>query len=243
MSDGPVRLAANAISVRFGGLFALSGVDVAIEAGEMLGLIGANGAGKSTLINVLSGFQRPTAGEVDLGSVSLVGLPPHRVARLGVSRTFQSVRLFRELSVYDNVAAAAAVLGKHAPNPAELLKAMDLASLSDRPAGSLAYAHQRRLAVARALALKPQFLLLDEPAAGMTPEEVRDLDDALVSMRKRTGAGILLVEHNMALVMGVCERVVVLDSGRVIAEGPPQAVRRDPAVRRAYLGHTAEAAA
>jgi branched-chain amino acid transport system ATP-binding protein len=242
MSDGSVRLAARAISVSFGGLFALAGVDVAVEAGEMLGLIGANGAGKSTLINVLSGFQRPSAGEVNLGSMSLVGLPPHRVARLGVSRTFQSVRLFRELSVYDNVAAAAAVLGKQAPNPADLLKAMDLLSLSDRPAGSLPYAHQRRLAIARALALKPQFLLLDEPAAGMTPEEVRDLDEALVSLRKRTGAGILLVEHNMALVMGVCERVVVLDGGRVIAEGPPQTVRRDPAVRRAYLGHTAEAA-
>jgi branched-chain amino acid transport system ATP-binding protein len=243
MSDGPARLAANAISVSFGGLFALAGVDVAIEGGETLGLIGANGAGKSTLINVLSGFQRPSAGEVNLGSMSLVGLPPHSVARLGVSRTFQSVRLFRELSVYDNVAAVAAVLGTQAPNPTDLLEAMDLISLSDRAAGSLPYAHQRRLAIARAFALKPQFLLLDEPAAGMTPEEVRDLDAALVSLRKRTGVGILLVEHNMALVMGVCERVVVLDGGRVIAEGPPQVVRRDPAVRRAYLGHTAEAAA
>jgi ABC-type branched-subunit amino acid transport system ATPase component len=243
MSGSPAQLAAKAVSVRFGGLFALSGVDVAIEAGEMLGLIGANGAGKSTLINVLSGFQRPSAGEVKLGSRSLVGPPPHRVARLGVSRTFQSVRLFRELSVYDNVAAAAAVLGKHAPDPADLLKAMDLLSQSGRPASSLPYAHQRRLAIARALALKPQFLLLDEPAAGMTPEEVRELDQALVSLRKRTGVGILLVEHNMALVMGVCERVVVLDGGRVIAQGPPHAVRRDPAVRRAYLGHTAEAAA
>ena len=243
MSGSRGRLAASALSVRFGGLFALTNVEIALEAGEMLGVIGANGAGKSTLINVLSGFQRPSSGDVRLGATSLAGLPPHRIARMGVSRTFQSVRLFRNLSVHDNVAAAAAALGRRAPDPISLLKVMDLITLSGRLAGELAYAHQRRLAIARALALNPEFLLLDEPAAGMTPDEVRDLDDALASIRKRTGAGILLVEHNMALVMGVCERVVVLDGGRVISEGSPRDVRRDPEVRRAYLGHTADAAA
>lgn len=230
------RLLASGIGVRFGGLQALSSVDLDIGPGEIVGLIGSNGAGKSTMINVLSGFQKPTEGTIRLAGRSLAGLSPDRIARAGVSRTFQAVRLFRDLSVLDNVAAASAVLGETAEAASGLLETLGLAGLADKPAGSLSYAHQRRLAIARALALKPKFLLLDEPAAGMTPAEVEDIDRALVSLRDRTGMGLLLVEHNMALVMGVCERLVVLDGGRVIARGRPDEVRRDPAVRQAYLG-------
>jgi branched-chain amino acid transport system ATP-binding protein len=235
--DG-VRLVAKGVGVRFGGLHALTGVDLDIGPGEIVGLIGSNGAGKSTMINVLSGFQKPTTGTISLGGQSLAGLPPDRIARAGVSRTFQAVRLFRDLSALDNVAAAAAVLGETHAVAAELLDLLGLSDFRDKSAGSLSYAHQRRLAIARALALKPKFLLLDEPAAGMTPAEVEDIDRTLVALRDRTGMGLLLVEHNMALVMGVCERLVVLDGGRVIARGTPDAVRRDPAVRQAYLGET-----
>jgi branched-chain amino acid transport system ATP-binding protein len=243
MNGGNERLAAEGVSVRFGGLMALTEVDLHLERGEIVGLIGANGAGKSTMINVLSGFQKPTEGVVRLGSLPVTGLAPYRLARAGVSRTFQSVRLFGDLSVLDNVAAAAAVLGKKAPNSEELVKLLGLWAFKDAAAISLSYAHQRRLAVARAMALRPQFLLLDEPAAGMTTEEVLDIDGTIVALRGQTGMGVLLVEHNMALVMSVCERLVVLDGGRVIARGAPDKVRRDPAVRQAYLGHTAGAPA
>ncbi|MBL8581059.1 MAG: ABC transporter ATP-binding protein [Rhizobiaceae bacterium] len=236
------RLVASGIGVRFGGLQALSGVDLDIGPGEIVGLIGSNGAGKSTLINVLSGFQKPTQGSIRLGERSLAGLSPDSIARAGVSRTFQAVRLFRDLSVIDNVAAAAAVLGETAATAGRLLAMLGLSEFAGNAAGSLSYAHQRRLAIARALALKPKFLLLDEPAAGLTPAEVEDIDRTLASLRDETGMGLLLVEHNMVLVMGVCERLVVLDGGRVIARGTPDEVRRDPAVRQAYLGEAGIAA-
>lgn len=242
MRRGTPRLTAENVGVRFGGLVALAGVDLDLGEGEIVGLIGSNGAGKSTMINVLSGFQRPTAGTVAYRGLQLGCLAPHRIARAGIVRTFQSVRLFAGLSVLDNVAACAAVLGAAAPAPRELLKLLGLDDQATRPAGALSYAHQRRLAIARALALKPKFLLLDEPAAGMTPEEVADIEATLVSLRDHTGLGLLLVEHNMALVMGVCERLVVLDGGRVIAHGTPDAVRQDPSVRQAYLGTMGEAA-
>ncbi|MBZ9772207.1 ABC transporter ATP-binding protein [Mesorhizobium sp. CO1-1-8] len=236
MGSGTPRLIAEKIGVRFGGLAALSDVDLDLGEGEIVGLIGSNGAGKSTLINVLSGFQRATEGRVAYGDLPLNRLAPHRIARSGIVRTFQSVRLFPNLSVVDNVVASAAVLGSAAPPARDLLHLLGLFDQAARPAGSLSYAHQRRLAIARALALRPKFLLLDEPAAGMTPEEVADLDATLVSLRNQTGLGLLLVEHNMALVMAVCERLVVLDGGRVIARGAPQEVRTNPVVRRAFLG-------
>jgi branched-chain amino acid transport system ATP-binding protein len=236
MTAATDRLVAEGIGVRFGGLEALSAVDLDLGPGEIVGLIGSNGAGKSTMINVLSGFQKPSKGSMRLGDLALAGLSPDRIARAGVSRTFQSVRLFRDLSVYDNVAAAAAVTRRPAGEIAELVASLGLADQRDRPAGGLSYAHQRRLAIARALALAPRFLLLDEPAAGMTPDEVADIDRTLVALRDRTGMGLLLVEHNMALVMGVCERLVVLDGGRVIARGTPAEVRNNPVVRQAYLG-------
>ena len=230
------RLRAENISVRFGGVNALEDVDLDICKGEIVGLIGSNGAGKSTLINVLSGFQRPSAGTVHLGSLSLTRLPPHRIARAGVVRTFQSVRLFRGLTVSENVAAVAA---KGRARAGEIIDTLGLAEHGHRIAGALPYAHQRRLAIARALALEPDFLLLDEPAAGMTPEEVADVDQILVSLLERTGMGLLVVEHNMTLVMALCNRLVVLDGGRVIARGTPEAVRADPTVQRAYLGQKA----
>jgi ABC-type branched-subunit amino acid transport system ATPase component len=234
-------LTAEGVTVGFGGLVALSDVSLALGAGEIVGLIGANGAGKSTLINVLSGFQAPSSGTVRLAGRSLANLPPHRVARAGVVRTFQSVRLFDGLSVIENVAAVSAVRPGGRP-AAGLLDLLGLAPLAGRRAGTLAYADQRRLAIARALALGPRFLLLDEPAAGMSPEETADLNRTLAAVRGETGLGILLVEHNMDLVMAASDRIVVLDVGRVIATGTPAEVRADPAVHAAYLGGIDEAA-
>lgn len=234
--NGNTRLIAEGIGVRFGGLVALSNVDLEIGSGEIVGLIGANGAGKSTLINVMSGFQKAAQGHVRCGAQSFDRMPPQQIARAGVVRTFQAVRLFAGMSVSENVAAAAAVVGAAAPPTGDLLDTLGLKDHADMLAGSLSYANQRRLAIARALALSPRFLLLDEPAAGMTPDEVAEIDGTLVAIRDRTGLGLLLVEHNMTLVMSICERLVVLDTGQVIARGTPHAVQNDPDVRRAYLG-------
>jgi ABC-type branched-subunit amino acid transport system ATPase component len=207
-----------------------------VRPGEISGLIGANGAGKSTLINVLSGFQTPSSGNVSLGGVSLIGMPPYRIARTGVVRSFQAVRLFHELTVEENVAAVAAVHRESRESVANLLKSLGLSQLAGRKAHSLTYSNQRRLAIARALALAPRFLLLDEPAAGMSPEEAEQLGATLHEIVTGRGTGLLLVEHNMDLVMAVCRHLFVLDVGRVIAAGTPREVRANPAVREAYLG-------
>jgi ABC-type branched-subunit amino acid transport system ATPase component len=191
-------------------------------------------------VNVLSGFQKTRTGSVSLGDKVLLGLSPDRIARAGVVRTFQAVRLFSGISVRDNVAAAAAVSGGRAGEVDTLLELLDLADRPDSDAGSLPYAHQRRLAIARALALNPKFLLLDEPAAGMSPDEIEDLDRTLVQIRDRSGMGLLLIEHNINLVMSICERLVVLDGGRVIARGKPEAIKNDIAVKEAYLGKESE---
>ena len=235
MKQQPVLRAVD-VGVRFGGVVALDGVSIEIAPGEIVGLIGANGAGKSTLINVISGFQRPSTGSVRLGERGLLRLPPHQVARAGVVRTFQAVRLFSELTVAENVAAVAAVRGEPATLAAELLTTVGLAAAADRKAAALSYSDQRKLAIARALALAPRFLLLDEPAAGMAPDEAATLGGALRELVSSRGIGLLLVEHNMDLVMAVCARLVVLDVGRVIAAGTPATVRADPLVRAAYLG-------
>ncbi len=229
-------LSAADIGVRFGGVIALEDVSLEIVPGEIVGLIGANGAGKSTFINVISGFQRPSTGSVRLGGRNLRGMSPHLVARTGIVRTFQAVRLFSELTVAENVAAVAAVRGEAAASSRRLLATVGLEAAADKTAAALSYSDQRKLAIARALALSPRFLLLDEPAAGMSPDEALTLGAALRDLVAERRIGLLLVEHNMDLVMSVCQRLVVLDVGRVIARGTPAEVRADPAVRAAYLG-------
>ncbi len=246
------------LSKRFGGIQALNRVDLGVAPGELVGLIGPNGSGKTTLFNVVTGIYRPDGGQVFLEGADISGSPPHRINHLGVARTFQNIRLFRGLSVLDNVrvayhrhigygpVAALSRTGSFARGEAELVeRAEELLSfvhLADRKeelASNLAYGAQRRLEIARALASGPKVLLLDEPAAGMNPFEVGRLRDFLLRVRERFRLTVLLIDHQMSLVMGVCERVVVMDFGQVIAKGKPSVVREDPAVIEAYLGDAA----
>ncbi|MFO7273921.1 MAG: ABC transporter ATP-binding protein [Symbiobacteriaceae bacterium] len=243
------------VSIRFGGLVALSGFNLTLQQGEIVGLIGPNGAGKTTVFNLITGIYRPTEGDIRLFGRSIVGLRPHRITQMGVARTFQNIRLFGNMTVLDNVRTAfhsrtrtgvlAALLrtrGYHAEEHAltrRALELLDILGLSHR-AGALArnlpYGEQRRLEIARALATAPVLLLLDEPAAGMNPQESRELRDLIAEIHRRFGLTILLIEHHMDVVMSVCHRVVVLDYGRSIAAGTPDEVRRNPAVIAAYLG-------
>jgi ABC-type branched-subunit amino acid transport system ATPase component len=235
MSDA---LAVDAVHVRYGGVAALAGVSLRAEPGTVHGLIGPNGAGKTTLLNAVTGVVRATAGTVSLGAARLDGLAPHRVARAGVARTYQSIRLFAALSVADNLRAGALRLSR-APNDAELRALLERAGIGDvaldARAGALPYGAQRRLEIGRALAAEPAALLLDEPAAGMNPSETRDLGRLIRSVAEG-GTAVLLVEHDMALVAAVCDRVTVLNFGEVIAEGTHAEVARDAAVVEAYLG-------
>ncbi|MEQ9813724.1 MAG: ABC transporter ATP-binding protein [Azospirillaceae bacterium] len=220
------------LSVSFGGLQALSDVDLTLHRGEILGLIGPNGAGKTTLINALTGFQR-ARGRIFLDGQEVTRLVPHRLAAAGIGRTFQMVRLFGGLTVRDNLRAAGRLSWQAA---GDLLSLYGLAQYADRPASELAYGDERRLGVARAVAAEPRYLFLDEPAAGLNREEVRDLARLIADTRDRLGCGILIVEHNMSLVMGLCERIQVLDQGRTIALGQPREIAADAGVRAAYLG-------
>ena len=231
------RLSVEDVAVSFGGVHALRGVSFALNAGEIFGLIGTNGAGKSTIINAISGFTRPDAGRIALDGKSLVGLGPERIARAGVVRSFQGVRLFGRLTVRDNVAAAGAVVGAARAEIDDCLSTMGLEDVHHRIAQELPYAVQRRLAMARALVLRPRVLLLDEPAAGMTEDEVGDLGRTLTALRESRDVALLLVEHNMSIVMSVCDRIAVMDNGATIAAGRPAEVRADPRVLAAYLGH------
>jgi len=234
-------LTVDRITVYYGGVVALDAVSLDVPPATVVGLIGPNGAGKTTLINAVTGVVRPAAGTISLGSRRLDRLAQHRVARAGIARTYQNIRLFGALSVADNVRAGAyprrGRLGDDAVRVL-LTRAMVRDADLERRAGTLPYGEQRRLEIARALASDPQIILLDEPAAGMNPRETAELR-ALIRALARLGTGVLLVEHDMSLVTAVCDRVVVLNFGETIAQGTPASVARDPAVIEAYLGTSA----
>jgi branched-chain amino acid transport system ATP-binding protein len=217
-------------------------VTLEVSRHEVVGLIGPNGAGKSTLVNVMTGFDRPTGGSVELAGRDVTGWPPHRRARAGLARTFQHSRSFRGMSVRENVEVAA--LGvRSGPGEArrradELLGLLGLEGVAERPAATLAHGDERRLGVARALATRPRFVLMDEPAAGLPESEVPDFAAVVRDVRDRHEAGVLLIDHNMALVMDVCDRIVVLDQGRTLAAGTPAEVRGNLDVTAAYLGES-----
>jgi branched-chain amino acid transport system ATP-binding protein len=219
---------------------ALRAVSLELGRDEVVGLIGPNGAGKSTLVNVLSGFDRPTAGTVVLEGREVTGWSANRRTRAGLARTFQHSRSFRALPVRENVEVAALGVGagrREARRRAdELLALLGLSALAGVPAGELAHGDERRLGVARALATDPKFVLMDEPAAGLPEVEVPDFADVVRSVRDDHDAGVLLIDHNMALVMSVCDRIHVLDQGRTLAEGTPSEVRANLDVASAYLG-------
>jgi len=228
------------VSRSFDGVKALGGVTLELEPGEVVGLIGPNGAGKSTLVNILSGFDRPDAGSVELDERDVTRWSAHRRGRHGLARTFQHARGFRELSVRENVEVAALGVGvgpRVATQRADaLLGRLGLERYADAPAAALAHGDERRLGVARALATEPRFVLLDEPAAGLPEAEVPDFAAVVRSVRDEHGAGVLLIDHNMALIMEVCDRIQVLDQGTPVAEGTPVEIRSNLDVAAAYLG-------
>ena len=239
-ANGLATLGTDGVTVRFGGLAALEDLTIELARNEILGLIGPNGAGKSTLINVLSGFQRVAAGRVYVDGRNITGRLPHDISRLGVARTFQAVRLFAALTVLENVAAgfSGRPVGRRVARlrAQEILDWIGLGDKAQAIAGSLPYGDERRVGIARALATAPAFLLLDEPAAGTNEEDIPNLISMIARIRDEFDCGVLVVEHNMGLIMGLCSRVHVIDHGRTIAVGSPRAVQDDPEVRRAYLG-------
>jgi branched-chain amino acid transport system ATP-binding protein len=233
-------LRATAVSRSFAGVDALRDVSLELRRHEVLGLIGPNGAGKTTLVNVLSGFDFPSAGSVKLEGRDITSWSPHRRGRNGLARTFQHSRSFAELSVRENVEVAALGSGVRPGaarrRAARLLELLGLEAYAEQPAGILAHGDERKLGVARALATEPRFLLLDEPAAGLPEAEVPEFASVVRSVRDEHEAGVLLIDHNMALVMDVCDRIQVLDQGRTLAEGAPAEIRANLDVAAAYLG-------
>jgi branched-chain amino acid transport system ATP-binding protein len=249
------HLLLNDVSVHFGGLQALSEVSFELRPGEVLGLIGPNGAGKTTIFNVITGVYRVSGGEVAYAGRKLAGLKPHQILAAGIARTFQNIRLFTAMTALENVMVAqhcrtrAGVLGAVLRSPAQrreearireqaraALDFVGLANVADQVARNLPYGLQRRLEIARALGSEPKTILLDEPAAGLNPSESRDLMDLIRRIRDR-GLNVLLVEHDMKVVMGVSDRLVVLDHGELICQGRPDEVKKNKRVIEAYLGH------
>jgi len=239
----PEALAVRNLQKRYGSVHALRGVDLTVEEGQLVGLLGPNGAGKSTLVNVLTGFDRPDQGTVQLAGREITGWSAPRRARAGLVRTFQHSRSFGSLSVRENVEVSALGVGA-APREAgrradALLERLGLDRYAEAPAAALAHGDERRLGVARALAASPRFVLMDEPAAGLPEAEVPEFAEVIRSLRDEHTTGVLLIDHNMALVMGVCDWIHVLDQGRTLAAGAPEEIRANLDVAAAYLGETA----
>jgi len=236
-------LVVHEVSKNFVGLRALDAVSLEIRQGEILGLIGPNGSGKTTLINVVSGRLPPTAGRIVADGADLTARPAHQIARAGIARTFQRVRLFNELTVLENVEVAAASVGNSRREAARIawtmLEELGLCGWARRLASELPYGHERRVEVARALAMRPKFLLLDEPAAGLDEQESDELLRILAPMPTAKGLGMLVVDHHMNLIMRLCHRLQVLNYGKTIGAGSPAEVRKIPEVIEAYLGSRA----
>ncbi|HET8790780.1 MAG TPA: high-affinity branched-chain amino acid ABC transporter ATP-binding protein LivG [Modicisalibacter sp.] len=254
MTDSTL-LSVRDLSMRFGGLLAVDGVSLEVQPREVVSIIGPNGAGKTTVFNCISGFYRPTSGEVLFEGKAMHRLTGFKIARAGMVRTFQNVRLFKEMTVIENLLVA-----QHMQAERNLLKGLlstpgyrrreremmsravqwlervNLIDFANREAGNLAYGQQRRLEIARCMVTQPKLLMLDEPAAGLNPNETRDLDRLIVQLKEEEGITVLLIEHDMSLVMGISDRIYVVNQGRPLANGTPEQVRRNPEVIKAYLG-------
>lgn len=254
MADSALLSVRN-LSMRFGGLLAVDGVSLEARPREVVSIIGPNGAGKTTVFNCISGFYRPTSGEVLFEGQAMHRLPGFKIARAGMVRTFQNVRLFKEMTVIENLLVA-----QHMQAERSLLKGLlktpgyrnreremldravhwlervNLIDFANREAGNLAYGQQRRLEIARCMVTRPKLLMLDEPAAGLNPNETRDLDRLIVQLKEEEGITVVLIEHDMSLVMGISDRIYVVNQGRPLADGTPEQVRRNPEVIKAYLG-------